>query len=95
MKRLMAILGMTLAFAAGLALGPLLHREVAAQISVPLGGPAVTTPLVELAVPSLWGRAVGYAVGPNGGVILFEAADGTLRQWVVAGGTSSHVIRRN
>ena len=95
MKRLMAILGMTLAFAAGLAVGPLVHREVSAQISVPLGGPAVTAPLVELTVPSLWGRAVGYGVGPSGGVILFEAADGTLRQWVVAGGASSHVIRRH
>lgn len=89
MKRSAIVLSILFAFGLGLSLGPLLRRDVSAQpiTSMP--------PMAEVAAPAGWGRAVGYSIGPSGGTILFEAADGTLRQWVIALGTASHVIRRN
>lgn len=81
MRQLTSVLALLLAFGIGVILGPSLSREAAAQ--------------AELTVPAAWGKAVGYGVAPSGGIILFEAADGTLRQWVIAGGVNTHLIRRN
>jgi hypothetical protein len=77
------VLAVLVGLVLGFALRPLLIRDVSAQL-----GPT------ELSVPAAWGKVAGYGVGPTGGIILFEAPDGTLRQWVVVGGALAQVIQR-